>query len=160
MKTFLLAVAAFLLLGLPAWAQDTTVNLGELLDPWMQIVLTFCALVIPALGAWAAAELRRRTGIALEQAHMVTFQQALTNGAGLILAKAHDAAGNVNIDVRSQAVRDVIKYVNASAPDAIKYFGVTPEAIAEKLVAKIGLAQGTGTTTVINQAAPTGAPPA
>lgn len=146
MKTFLLAVAAFLFLALPAWAQDTTVNLGELLDPWLQLLLAFAALVIPALGAWAAAELRRRTGIALQQAHMNTFQQALTNAAGLVIHKAKDAAGNVNIDVKNPLIKEAILYVNSSAPDAVAYFGLTPEAIAEKIAAKLGTAQAQAPT--------------
>lgn len=158
MKTFLLAVAAFLLLGLPAWAQDTTVNLGELLDPWLQLVLAFAALVIPALGAWAAAELRRRTGIALELAHMQTFQQALVNGAGLILAKTKDAADGVNVDVKNALIKEAILYVNNSAPDAVAYFGITPQTLAEKLIAKLGVIQPT--VNVTNVAPVHGGPPA
>lgn len=158
MKTFLLATLAFLLLGLPAWAQDTTVNLGDLLDPWLQLLLAFAALVIPALGTWAAAELRRRTGIALELAHMQTFQQALVNGAGLVLAKTRDTAAGVNIDVKNALIKEAILYVNNSAPDAVAYFGLTPEAIAEKLVAKIGIAQPTANVTNVTNV--TGGPPA
>lgn len=158
MKTILLAVAAFLLLGLPAWAQDTTVNLGDILAPWNQILLSFVALVIPALGLWIKAELHRRTGIALEQAHMITFQQALTNGAGLLLAKTQDAASGIHIDVRNPLIKEAILYVNNSAPEAVKYFGVTPEAIAEKIAAKIGVLQPTAN--VLDKPGVVGGPPA
>jgi hypothetical protein len=130
------AIAQEVVMTAPA---ETSINVGDLLAPWLQLLLAFAAVVIPALATWAAAELRRRTGIAIELAHMQTFQQALTNGAGLLITKAHQMSSNVTIDARHPAIRDAILYVNNSAPDAIKYFGVTPEAIAEKLVAKLGL---------------------
>lgn len=150
MKLFHAALAALvfvLLLPVVAIAQEvvmtapaeTSINVGDLLAPWLQLMLAFAAVVIPALGTWAAAELRRRTGIVVEASHREAFQTALLNGAGLLKVKAEQMTSNVTIDVRHPAIRDAILYVNSSAPDAIKYFGLTPEAIAEKLVAKLGL---------------------
>lgn len=140
-----MTVSALLLVPALALAQDSTINLGELVSPWLELLLGFFAVIIPALGAWAAAEIRRRTGIALELAHMQTFQQALLNGAGLLVTKATQMADNVTIDARHPAIRDAILYVNKSAPDAIAYFGLTPEQIAEKLVAKLGLINSAST---------------
>lgn len=145
LKAAFAALVFFLLFPVFAFAQtatppDTVVNVGALLDPWLQLLLGVATIIIPAVATWAAAELRRRTGIAIEQAHMTTFQQALANGAGLLLAKTSDATHAINLDIRSALVKEAILYVNRSAPDAIKYFGVTPDAIAEKLIAKLGLA--------------------
>lgn len=145
-----------------AIAPDATINAGDLVSPWLQLLLATATVVIPALGAWAAAELRRRTGVAIEVAHMQTFQQALINGAGLLVIKAQQMANTQTIDVRHPAIRDAINYVNQSAPDAIKYFGVTPESIAEKIIAKLGLINSTPTTNVVNvsSAPAVGGPPA
>lgn len=153
-------LALMLILSAPTLAQETTVNLGDIVNPWLQLMLGAATLVVPALATWAVAELRRRTGIALEVAHMQTFQQALTNGAGLLVTKATQMASTTTIDVKHPAVADAIRYVATSAPDAVKYFGVTDAAIAEKIIAKLGLINPPVATVVPSGAGVVGGPPA
>lgn len=162
LKAAFAAVLFVLLLPVAAFAQETVVAVGDVLNPWLTLLLAFAGVVVPALGTWAAAELRRRTGIVIQQAHMNTLQTALLNGAGLLKVKAVQMANNVTIDARHPAIREAILYVNNSAPDAIAYFGLTPESLAEKLIAKLGLINPEpGQTTVVNNATlTTGAPPA
>lgn len=161
------ALLAFMLLfTVAAVAQTTapvtTIGLGELLNPWLQLLFAFAAVVIPALGTWVAWQIQRRTGATVDNTHMQAFQQALLNGAGLLVVKASQMANNVTIDARHPAIADAIRYVNQSAPDAIKYFGVTPESIAEKLIAKLGLINPPPANNTVNVvAAPAvGGPPA
>lgn len=129
---------------------DTIVNVGDLVSPWLQLIFAAASVVIPAAALWAAAELRRRTGISIEASHREAFQTALTNAAGLLLAKAGDAAKNISFDARSPAIKDAVLYVNKSAPDALAYFGVSPDQIAEKIAAKLGAMTAAPPPEVVN----------
>lgn len=156
MKTIQAAFAALLfvlLLPVVAFAQetaDTVVNVGDLLAPWLQLLFAAAATVIPAAALWAAAELRRRTGISIEASHREALQTSLTNAAGLLLGKLGEKAQGVTFDARHPAVREAIQYVNAAAPDALAYFGLRPDQIAEKLAAKLGAMTAAPPPEVVN----------
>lgn len=140
---FALSLAALVLMPVAVFAQEVTpsstiVNVGDLLAPWLQLFFAAAATIIPAAALWAAAELRRRTGITIEASHREALQTALTNAAGLLLAKLGEKAQGVKFDARHPAVREAIEYVNTAAPDALSYFGLRPDQIAEKIAAKIG----------------------
>jgi len=133
--------ASIVLAPVVAFAQDnTSVNVGELLAPWLEMLVGAIAVLIAALLSWITAMIKQKTGIDIEARHREALQTALTNGAGLILAKVKDSVAGKEIDVRSEIVRDAISYVNQAAPDAVKKFGLTPQDLAEKLMAKLGLA--------------------
>lgn len=149
----LAAVAAFLFIAAPvvaasvAIAQEavpaapsTALNVGELIAPWLEMLVGAAAILITAILGWIAALVRRKTGVDIDLARMQTLQKALENAAGILIAKAGDAVKDVNIDVRNPMIRDAILYVNKAAPDAVKRWNLTPEDLAEKLVAKIGTA--------------------
>lgn len=149
-------LAAFLVVTLsvvaPSFAQDTdtTLNLGTLLAPWMEMLVAAAIALVLALAGWATSLLKQRTGIDLEQFRQTTLQTALENGAGLLLARAKRSADGVVIDVRHPAIRDAILYVNDAAPEAVAHWGLTPEQIAQKLIAKIGIAEAAPATEVTN----------
>jgi len=146
---FFLALIAFALpvvaISTLAFAQapSTSVNVGALLAPWLEMLVASLATLVTALVGFAAQQLRKRTGIAIEQSHRDAIQTALTNAAGLLVARVGNRLDNVNVDVRSAAVRDAILYVNAAAPMAVRYFDLTPELLAQKLTAKLGVVGAT-----------------
>lgn len=145
-------LALMIITTVAAFAQDATpdtiINLGDIVSPWLQLIFTAASVIIPAAALWAAAELRRRTGITIEASHRDAFQTALTNAAGLLLAKAGDAANGIKIDARNPAIKEAVLYVNKSAPDALAYFGLSPDQIAEKIAAKIGTMTASSPPTV------------
>lgn len=94
--------------------------------------------------------IKAKTGYDIEAHHREAFQTALTNGAGLVIQRGGELAAGVSIDVKNPAIRDAILYVNQAAPDAVKYFGITPNAIAEKLNAKLGVVTGPTAITINN----------
>lgn len=145
LQYLVLAVAAILIaaaLPVVAMAQesDTTVNVGQLLAPWLELLVGAVVTLALALLAYLTALIKAKTGIDIGAKHRETLQAAVENAAGLVLAKVQGSLADKTIDVRHPLVRDAIMYVNANAPDAVAHWGLSGDAIAEKILAKIGLA--------------------
>lgn len=135
----LVFILAFLLPSLALAQEDTTIRVGDLMAPWLEMLIGAVAVLITAVLGYLANLIRQKTGIDIEKARMETFQVALTNAAGLVIRRTTDSLANRTIDVRHPAVRQAIQYVNDAAPDAIDYFGLGADEIAEKIVAKLGI---------------------
>lgn len=160
--TLALCALAFPVVGMPTFAfaqeatqtltvpSDSIVNVGDLISPWLQLLFAAASVVIPAAALWAAAELRRRTGVSVETSHREAFQTALTNATSLLLAHLGQRAQGVTFDARHPAVKEAILYVNKASPDALKYFGLGPDQIAEKIAAKIGVMTAAPPPEVVN----------
>lgn len=131
----------FTLIGFNCFAQtaDTRVNVGDLIAPWLQMLVGAAALLITAITGWIASAIQKRTGISIQQAHMNTLQTSLTNAAGKVIMSLGTSASSITFDARNPAVKSGIEYVFASAPEALVYFGLTPEQVVEKLKAKLGV---------------------
>lgn len=134
-----LAGVALTVATVPALAQDTKITLGDALSPWSEMLGGALSVLVTGVIGWLAAIFKRWTGIQIEQAHMNTLQTAITNGAGQLILALGPKLGTVGIDVKSQAVHDAVLYVLQAAPDAVKSFGLSPEVIAQKIVAKLGV---------------------
>lgn len=136
--TLLLGALLALAFVLPAFAQSTTVPVAGLYDLIASFLLPIVSVLVAAIGGYLANLLRIKFGLQIEEQHRNAFQTALTNAAGLAIAKGKDIAAGKSVDVKNPAIADAVNYVIAAAPDALKYFGITPAAIAEKVTAKIG----------------------
>lgn len=122
----------------PAFAQATAVPVGSLYDLLASFLTPIVGVVVAAIGGYLANLLRIKFGLQIEEQHRNAFQTALTNAAGLAIAKGKDIVGGKTVDVKNPAIADAVNYVIKAAPDALKYFGITPASIAEKITAKIG----------------------
>lgn len=122
-----------------AGAQESPFDAGKYpltAAQWGKPFLTATATAaIPVL----VAGFLQRTRIQVDAAQREAFQTSLTNAAGLLIQKAGASASTATIDVRSPAMAEAIRYVQSGAPDAIRKWGITPESVAEKIVAKVGL---------------------
>jgi uncharacterized membrane protein len=129
--------AAFLVLvSAPAFAQGEVAVEGiyNVVQPYLLAVVS---VVATAIVGWLAELLRRKFNLDIEASHREALQTALTNGAGLLIGKAGAALAGRTLDVKSAALAEAVNYVLQAVPDAVRYFGVTPEAIAEKIRAKL-----------------------
>ena len=117
----------------------TVINVNDLLAPWLPILMNAFMGIVLALLSWAAWQIKKRTGVVVENAHMQALQKAIQNGAGLALAKLTTKAKTVSIDVKSDIVRQGVEYVNPAAADSVASFGLTPEQVAEKIIAQMSV---------------------
>jgi len=111
------------------------INIGqafnEVAAPYINALAN--ALILAFVG-WAANEIRKRTGIVIDQAHQATIAKALQNQAGSLLAdgmvKIEGKTITVDSVAMAAAVNDLLKHV----PDAARYFGLDPDHVAARIV--------------------------
>jgi hypothetical protein len=138
----LIVIALFLTMpGLTASYADstTTVAVGGLYEVLQPYLLQLVGVLAAALVGWLAELVRRYLNLSIDKQNRDALQRALMTGAGLLLSKIQAQADNTQIDVKNPMVKEVLDHVIASSPDAIKYFGLTPEVLAEKIAAKVAL---------------------
>lgn len=138
MRKFAL-IAAATLIAFPAFAQDTTVPVGSLFGSFKPYLVEIVSILAACLVAYVGKVAKDKFGIDIEASHRQALQTAIENAAGLLIAKAGDATSALKIDVKSPQAAAAINYVTAAVPDALKYFGITPDAIGDKIKAKIGI---------------------
>lgn len=139
-----IAVACVGLLAIAGIASAQTPSTGsavfEIVRPYL---VELAAGFIVAVVGWLATTIKAKFGIDIEAGHRESLQVALTNGAGLVINKAGGAVGALHLPTHNALITEGVDYVVRAAPDALKHFGITPEAarsvLAEKLEAKIGL---------------------
>ena len=142
-----LAALAVACLGLLAFAgiataqtQSTGSAVFEIVRPYL---VELVGLMIVGIVGWLARAVKAKLGIDIEARHREALQAALTNAAGLVINRAGGAASALKLPIQSPAIAEGLTYVIKNAPDALAYFGITPDgaaaALAEKLEAKIGV---------------------
>lgn len=135
-----LATAFFVLAATPAFAQTEVAVEGiySVLQPYLLAVVS---VVATAIVGWLAELLRRKFNLDIDASHRDALQTALTNGAGLLLGKIGGAASGRKLDLKSVVLAEAVNYVLQAVPDAIRHFGITPESLAEKILAKLSQLQ-------------------
>lgn len=136
---------ALLLFAPAAFADGTTVNVGGFWSALEPYIASAVAAVVATLGGWGVALLNKKLGLSIDDSLRQSLQTAVTNAAGLVLHQLDNKLAGVTIDVRNEMAAAAVNYVLAAAPDAVKHFGLTPDAIAEKI--KAALPQVANTTT-------------
>lgn len=145
------AVAAFAFLFAVVWAssasaQTETVNVGSIFGAWRPYLTELVSIAIAAFLGWVLNLIRQRTGLDIEARHREALQTALTNAAGLVISRVDGAAAAVKIPVGSPVIREGVEYVLKGAPDALKYFGITPDSLRDKVFAKVGVVASSAVT--------------
>lgn len=87
----------------------------------------------------------RLLGLDIEARHREAFQTALTQAAGLLIGRVGSGALAAGLPVDSSGIAEGVTYVQQAVPDAVARFGLEPDAIAEKLTAKIGVVAAAAT---------------
>lgn len=125
---------------------ETTINVGQLLAPWLQILIAAVVSCILALFGWLTKVFNDRAGLqnnasvlAIEGQARDTLQSALTNAAGLLVMKMGPRLDGMKIDVQSPLIADAVNTVNKLAGDAVARFGITPETVGALIIAKVGV---------------------
>lgn len=144
-----LGVASLCLFAFAGIAAAQTQSAGsavfEIVRPFL---VEAAGVLISALMVWLVAIVRTKFKIEIEAKHREALQAALTNAAGLVINRAGGMASALILPSRNPLIIEGVDYVVKSAPDALKHFGITPEAagavLTEKLEAKIGVMVSTG----------------
>jgi hypothetical protein len=79
--------------------------------------------------------LKTKLGVSIDDSMRASLQTAATNAAGLVLNSLGNNLSGVVVDVKSSLIADAVNYMIKAAPDAIAHFGLTPDLIAQKILA-------------------------
>jgi hypothetical protein len=113
-------------------------NLAPILDTFGSLAAAVIATCVPILTMKALSYLGLNTDVAQRDALNTT----LTNALGKALQTGQQAGDSAlaNVTIKNAALASAVAYVNANAPAAVGYFGLSDSAIAEKVGAKLSLA--------------------
>lgn len=129
------AAPVILLLAVSAARADTLVAVGEIWSGLMPYIVAAIGALISAAVGWLVYLVNRKLGLSIDDSLRDSLQTAAANAAGLVLSGLGNRLSTVSIDVRSAPVADAVNYVLKAAPDAVAHFGLTPEAVAQKILA-------------------------
>lgn len=136
LATLVVACLALIALAANAEAQTAAPGWFDIVRPYL---LEIAGVFVAAVVGWLATWIKAKLGIDIEARHREALQAALTNAAGLAIAKAGDLSLAIRLPQGHDLVEDGLDYVRKSAPDAMKHFGLSPTEVREKLRAKIGV---------------------
>jgi hypothetical protein len=125
---------------------ETTINVGQLLAPWLQALVAAAVSVLMALFGWLTVVINKRANLESNaavlqiEAHLRDLlETALTNAAGWVVMKAGPALDKMTFDVKSPMIVQAVATISNLAGSAVEKFGLTPDDLAKKLIAKIGV---------------------
>lgn len=125
-----------LLVATPAFAQDG-IDVGSVFGAWRPYIVEIVGILAAAFVGLILEMVRRWTGLSIEGERREAIQTAVSNAAGLLLAKAEGKLDGKSVNMGNPAVNEAVSYVLKGAPQAVAYFGLTPERIAQMIAAKL-----------------------
>lgn len=127
---------------LAAFAQDapsTSIDVGTFILEVAPYATEAASLIVIAAIGWVTVFLKRKLGIDIEARHREALHSAIMTGLGVAASRHGGSMRSIKVDVDSAFLAETANYVLQSVPDAVRYFGVTPERIAEIAAAKLNL---------------------
>ncbi|PLW76791.1 hypothetical protein [Cohaesibacter celericrescens] len=133
----ILGSLAFVALAIPANAATIDLSpLSTLAGDVVQGLAEIIAAILVGTLAWAGKKL---FGLQLDAKQRESLHGAIERGIGSgleVMVKKVD--GKTSFDVDSEVVALVANYVVKMSPDAVRYFGLTPDKLADLIKAKFG----------------------
>lgn len=108
------------------------------LTPLMDLGIEILTAVVLALGGWVLAWLGRKLKLGADNEVRAYLERALASGVNYAANLARERGQDLSLlEVRNATVRDAVSYVVAHTPGALARFGVTPDALAELVRARL-----------------------
>jgi hypothetical protein len=108
-------------------------------------VVALFGVVVTALGAIISSQIKRYTGLAVDQALLAKVERYIEDKAAQQVAAAVDNLAHVEIDAKSPIVADIVSKIVAALPAELNAVGLTPTAVAHKVAAAFGRLQASMT---------------
>lgn len=116
---------------------QTTIPVDSLFGTWRPYIMEGVSVVVGLAITAAAGLFYRWTGYSIEQRHREALQTALTNAAGLAVAQAGTALVGKKIEITNPFIANAARYVTEGAPDALRFFNITPDRLRDMVMAKV-----------------------
>ncbi|HYA07757.1 MAG TPA: hypothetical protein VEF90_17860 [Xanthobacteraceae bacterium] len=110
-------------------------------------IVAVAGVVVPALVAAGLAELRKLTGLRVQEAATDKIDALIEDKVGQLVAAASDNLATKAIPIGSPLVASIAMEIAAAAPGALAKAGIDPASVADMVHGEIGKWQA-GMTTV------------
>jgi len=124
---------------------STLIAVSALVADAEPYVIAFIGVAVTAVGAVLAAEVKRFTGLAVDQAVLAKVERYIEDKAAQAVAAEADNLANRQIDVKSAVVAEIVTKIAAAIPAELDAVGLTPAAVAHKVAAAFGRLQASMT---------------
>lgn len=116
-------------------------NTTVAVSPFFDVLQPYLTALVSGLAsfalAYALAFLRSKWNITVDAESRDALQVALTNGAGALVHMVGSKVSAAKLNVHSPEVAVAVTDLIAAVPDAVNHFGITPELVAQKMLAKL-----------------------
>ncbi|HEY1944131.1 MAG TPA: hypothetical protein VGH40_18615 [Roseiarcus sp.] len=109
-------------------------------------IVALSSVVVPGLVAMGLDQLRRLTGLRLQQAAADRLDAMIEDEVGALVAAASDNLATTSIPLGSPIVAAIAARILAAAPDLLAKAGVDPASVARMALGEIGKWQASMTS--------------
>ncbi|MEY9580949.1 hypothetical protein ABIE88_008525 [Bradyrhizobium diazoefficiens] len=137
MKRFLsVALAApILLLALTGTVSAATIDIGQAFTGGMVDAINGAVMALITAGVgWLGVVLKSKWNIDIEAKHREALTAFLNRQASSLVAKGAVKVQGLKVEVGSDALAVAANAALHSIPDALKFFGLTPESIQKRIL--------------------------
>lgn len=119
----------------PGFAFAATIEIGQAFTGGLtDAIAGAVSAVIAALIGWLAMIAKNKFNIEIEKAHRDALTQFLQRQASSLVADGAVRLQGLKIEVSNAALAGVANTAIHAIPDAMKFFGLTPEALQKRIV--------------------------
>ena len=114
------------------------VNLSPLLMLLFEYLAVPILMVLIAIVVAFGMRFYKRLGLGNDDIVRGYLQDAMRMGVDYALTKAKVKLGQpVTVTIRNQVIADAAAYVINAAPGAVRHFGITPDGVMERIIARL-----------------------
>lgn len=128
---------------------DATITGAGIVADLQPYIIAAIGAVVTALGAVIAYQIRRYTGIVVDQSVIDKVDKYIADKAAQAVAAASDNLSKKEINVYSPIVADLTSKIIAGIPYELDKLGFGPNEVAHKLTSEFGRLQASMTATPI-----------
>lgn len=143
MRAIFAYIAAFIIFfvvasyAVSAFAADGGIAVQSFIDPLRPYVMEIVSIVAAGLVGYVARRVNMLTGLNIEARHREALQSALENGARLAFDHLTRDSEGKRLPVGNAGVEAGVNYVLRSVPDAVRFFGLTPQRVSDLMRPKL-----------------------
>ena len=129
------SVAFIIVVLSPSFAFAATIDIGDAFSGGLlDALLGAISAIIASLVAWVAMVVKNKFNIDIEKAHRDALTQFLQRQASSLVADGAVRLQGLKIEVSNAALAGVANTAIHAIPDAMKFFGLTPEALQKRII--------------------------
>lgn len=129
------AIAIVIVMASPGVAFAATIDIGDAFSGGLlDALLGAISAAIAALVAWVAMVIKHKFNVDIEKAHRDALTAFLQRQASSLVASGAVRLQGLKIEVSNAALAGVANTAIHAIPDALKFFGLTPEVLQKRIV--------------------------